>query len=64
VNVELTEEERELLLETLRRVLGELRSEIYKTEAFDYKEALKAREAAITGLIDRLDLDHPSTTGQ
>jgi hypothetical protein len=55
VNVELTEEERKLLLETLRGVLSDLRSEIYKTEAFDFKEALKAREAAFTSLIDRLD---------
>jgi hypothetical protein len=57
VNVELTEEERTLLLETLRGVLGELRSEIYKTEAFDYKEALKARETALTGLINRFEGD-------
>ena len=57
MNVELTEEERTLLLETLRGVLGELRSEIYKTEAFDYKEALKARETALTGLINRFEGD-------
>jgi hypothetical protein len=55
VNVELTGEERALLLEILRGVLGELRSEIYKTEAMDFKETLKAREATLTGLIDRLD---------
>ena len=64
MNVELTEEERDLLLETLRRVLGELRSEIYRTEAFDYKEALKAREATLTGLIDRLGVDHVSVGGR
>ena len=56
MNVELTEEERKLLLETLRGVLSELRSEIYKTEAFDFKEGLKAREAAYASLIDRLDV--------
>ena len=59
MHVELSgDERRDLLLETLRRVLAELRSEIYKTEAFDYKETLKAREATLTGLIDRLDVDH------
>ena len=55
MNLELSSEERILLLETLRNDFGQLRSEIYHTEAADYKAALKEREALLHAIIGRLE---------
>ncbi len=52
--LELTNAERNLLLSILAAHLGDLREEIYKTEATDYKVPLKEREALLLSLIDRL----------
>jgi hypothetical protein len=55
MTLELSAEEHTLLLETLRNKLGELKSEIYHTEAADYKVALKEREALLQAIIGRLE---------
>jgi hypothetical protein len=55
MNVELTAPERDLLLEMLRDDLGHLKGEIYRTETFEYKEELKAREQTLVGIIGRLE---------
>ena len=55
MNLELSAEERTLLLEMLRNDFGQLRSEIYHTEAADYKAALKEREALLQAIIGRLE---------
>jgi hypothetical protein len=55
MTLELSAEEHTLLLEILRNGLGELRSEIYHTEAADYKAALKEREAMLQAIIGRLE---------
>jgi hypothetical protein len=60
MNVELTAPERDLLLEILSDDLGRLKGEIYKTEAFAYKEELKARERALVGIIGRLEVSQGS----
>ena len=44
----------EVLADVLRRAMGDLREEIYKTDATDYEEQLRRREAILGGLIDRL----------
>lgn len=49
--MELTTEEAELLRELLERDHANLRGEVYKTEATDWKRALKAREKVIEGLL-------------
>ena len=54
MNLELTGPERDLLLTILTDELGRLKGEIYKTETFDYKEQLKAREQTLVSLIERL----------
>ena len=55
MNFELSSEERTLLLEILRNDFASLRSEIYHTEAADYKADLKQREALLQAIIGRLE---------
>jgi hypothetical protein len=55
MTLELSNEEHALLLELLRDELGRLKGEIYKTEAADFKEQLKEREAHLTAIIGRLE---------
>lgn len=55
MNLELTAPERDLMLEMLRDDLGHLKGEICKTETFEYKEELKAREQTLVGIIGRLE---------
>jgi hypothetical protein len=54
MNLELSDAERALLAEIVEGAYGDLREEIYKTETFDYKEQLKAREALLTGIRAKL----------
>lgn len=54
MNVALNDAERELLLRVLDDELARLKSEIYRTETWDYKEQLKSREDLLVGMIDRL----------
>ena len=54
MQLELSEAEREVLEDVLRRALGDLREEIYKTEVAEYKAGLKEREALIQALLSRV----------
>ena len=54
MHVELSPEEYRLLTELLERDLGDLREEIHRTEAYDYKRALMARKQTLAGLIEKL----------
>lgn len=54
MRVELSPEEYRLLTELLERDLGELKEEIHRTEAYDYKQALLARRRTLAGLIEKL----------
>lgn len=53
-SVELTQDERDLLLEVLTEARGTLREEIYKTETGTLREQLHVRETLITQLLDKL----------
>jgi hypothetical protein len=55
MTLELSAEERTLLLDILRNEYGQLRSEIYHTEAADFKAGLKEREALLEAIIGRLE---------
>lgn len=55
MTIELTAPERDLLLTLLQDELGRLKGEIYKTETFEYKEELKAREEVLVAVIGRLE---------
>jgi hypothetical protein len=54
MQVDLSPEENRLLAELLDRDLRNLKEEIHRTEAFDYKEALKARRRTLVGLIEKI----------
>jgi hypothetical protein len=54
MTVELTAQERDVVLSVLEDELGRLKGEIYKTETWEYKEQLKERESLLTSAIDRL----------
>ncbi len=60
MNVDLTAPERDLLLEMLRDDLGRLKGEIYKIETSENKVELKAREAALVGIMGRLEVSEGS----
>jgi hypothetical protein len=54
MSIELSAAERELLASILEDELTEIRSELHHAQVHDYKESLKAREALVRGLLDRL----------
>jgi hypothetical protein len=54
MQVALSEEERQTLLEMLNDALPNLREEVYKTESFNYREQLKRREELLKSLLTRL----------
>ncbi|HOC59695.1 MAG: hypothetical protein KBA28_06295 [Syntrophaceae bacterium] len=52
--VELTSEERTILLETLERAEHNLRVEIVNTDKREFRRELKQREAVMESLLNRL----------
>jgi hypothetical protein len=54
MSIELSAAERELLASILEKELAEIRSEFHHAQVHDYKDGLKAREALVRGLLDRL----------
>jgi hypothetical protein len=50
----LTEEEREYLLNFLEQTFREALVEEHRTDAFDFKEYVRHKEAILKGLIDKL----------
>jgi hypothetical protein len=54
MTIELTEAEAQLLAEILDSEFRDLKDEIHRTETYDYKEALKQREALMVNLLTKL----------
>lgn len=54
MQIELSQEELDLIKELLDRANSELREEVYKTEATEWKQALKARQQVLDTLRVRL----------
>ena len=54
MNLTLSDEERTYLAEVLDRSFRDLKEEINKTEAYEYKESLKAQERMLVGLLAKL----------
>jgi len=52
--IDLSRPEQEFLVTLLQEELDEVRSEFHHTQAFDYKETLKEREALVRGLLAKL----------
>ena len=57
MTLDLSATEHGLLLEILREELGRLKAEINRTEAHEFKDELKAREATLVAIIGRLEND-------
>jgi hypothetical protein len=57
MDLTLTADERDYLLNLLRQELGRLKSEINRTEAAGFKDELKADEAMLLAVIARLEND-------
>ena len=57
MRIEVTPEELNLLREVLDRAQAELREEVHKTEAAEWKRALKAQEQVLRTLIAKLKND-------
>ena len=54
MDLTLSDEERAYLAELLDRDFRDLKEEINKTEAYEYKESLKAQERMLVGLLAKL----------
>ncbi len=54
MHIELTEDELTLLRELIERANADLREEVHKTEAAQWKRALKAQERALKALLEKL----------
>lgn len=52
--LDVTAEERDVLVQVLRNALSDLRSEIYKTEDYEWRQDLKRREEVLRRLLERL----------
>ena len=63
MSIDLSTQERELLLELLHNDFMSLREEIVKTEGHDYKNMLKAREQLLAGLIARVETESEVARG-
>ncbi len=55
MNLDLNNDEVVLLHRILENYLPALRSEVYKTENYDWRESLKQDEEVLKGIIARLD---------
>ena len=55
MNLDLTNDEVVLLHRVLENYLPALRSEVYKTENFEWRESLKQDEEVLKGLLARLE---------
>jgi len=54
IELDLTREEREVLLETLENDLSDLRMEIADTDSLDFRDMLKSRKAVLSKVIEAL----------
>ena len=54
IELDLTREEREVLLETLQNDLSDLRMEIADTDSLDFRNMLKDRKAVLSKVIEAL----------
>lgn len=55
LQLELSDQEQELLVEVLRTSLTELRTKVAHTDRFAHREQLKVREQSIKQIVRRLD---------
>lgn len=54
MTIELTNDERNLVIELLDMAIADARQEIYHTESFEFKESLRTRKNLMEDLLRRL----------
>jgi hypothetical protein len=54
MQLDLSADEVTIIADVLNTALGALREEVYKSETADYKDALRRREAVLSGVLQRL----------
>jgi Spy/CpxP family protein refolding chaperone len=52
--IEITTEEREILIQLLTSAIADEREEIYKTETYSYKEHLKTQKKNMQNLLSQI----------
>jgi hypothetical protein len=57
--LDINEDERQLLEQLLHSAMGSLREEIYKTESAEYEALLKAREATLIRVQNKVEAAGP-----
>ncbi len=55
ITLELAEDDADVLETLLRRELSDLKVEIHRTDAWDYREALKVRQSRLAECLKRLE---------
>jgi|tagenome__1003787_1003787.scaffolds.fasta_scaffold10451732_1 hypothetical protein len=60
MQLDISEEERELLADLLEQDFRELKEEIYHTETRSFKDTLKLRETALLSVLHKLGRDPAS----
>jgi hypothetical protein len=63
MSLELTQEERELLIDVLVARLGELRQEIHHSTVSTFTDQLKQTEVLMKALIDKIKADKAGVSG-
>ena len=58
--LELTDAEREFLLEILRDRLGTLREQVYHSTTSTFTDELKQREESLRGIIQKIEVEQDS----
>lgn len=54
MNIELTEQEKDLLTDIVEQYFSSLREEIHKTEEYEFKARLKEEEAMVKKILEKL----------
>lgn len=54
MQLQLSEEDRTLLQDLLERAMGDLREEVYKTDTYEYRDALRHREARLDAILGQV----------
>ena len=57
MELQLSSEELEVLRDIVSRELGNIKEEVYRTDSADYKDMVKAREATIMAILNKLQGD-------
>jgi len=56
----LSRDEQEFLLDLLRLTRNDLREEIYKTEAHEFRDELKRKQKILESLLQKVEFEKPA----